>query len=37
MFETPLVPEQQHWILWAILLSLATFGMWAEKTNLEPF
>ena len=28
-----LIAGDQHWILWAILLGAAAFGLWAEKTR----
>ncbi len=28
-----LIPADNHWALWAIMLSIATFGLWAEKTR----
>ncbi len=33
MFETTLIAENQHWIIWAVLFSVAAFGLWAEKTK----
>ncbi len=29
-----LIAPDQHWILWAILISAGAFGLWAEKTKL---
>ena len=29
-----LISANQHWILWAILLSVSAFSIWAEKTNI---
>lgn len=34
MFDTTLVSADQHWILWAVLVSVAAFSLWAEKTNI---
>lgn len=34
MFENILISPEQHWILWAILLSVASFSLWAEKTKI---
>jgi len=28
-----LIGPEQHWALWAVLLSAAAFGLWAEKTR----
>ncbi|MFA3783979.1 DUF819 domain-containing protein [Melioribacteraceae bacterium 4301-Me] len=28
-----LVSPEQHWLLWAILIAVATFGIWSEKTK----
>lgn len=33
MFENTLISVDQNWLLWAILLSVAAFGLWAEKTK----
>ncbi len=33
MFNEPLISENNHWVLWAILLIIATFGFWAERTK----
>lgn len=30
---TTLISPDQHWALWAILLSAGAFGLWAEKTS----
>ncbi len=32
--ETTLIGTEQHWILWAILISVAAFSLWAEKTKI---
>jgi uncharacterized membrane protein len=34
MFENSIISSDQHWVLWAILLSVAAFSLWAEKTKL---
>lgn len=34
MFDSTLISENQHWILWAILFVVAAFSLWAEKTKL---
>lgn len=34
MIENSLIQPDQHWVLWAILLSVAAFSLWAEKTKL---
>lgn len=34
MFENTLIDSSQTWILWAILLLAAYFGIWAEKTKI---
>jgi uncharacterized membrane protein len=31
MFEHALIGPQQHWLLWAVLVFAATFGIWAEQ------
>ena len=31
MFDHALIGPQQHWLLWAILVFAATFGIWAEQ------
>lgn len=31
--DTALISQNQHWLLWAILISAAAFGLWAEKTK----
>jgi uncharacterized membrane protein len=31
MFKQPLIGPQQTWMLWAILIVAATFGLWAEQ------
>jgi uncharacterized membrane protein len=31
--EETLFSAEQHWVLWAILISVAAFGLWAEKTK----
>jgi uncharacterized membrane protein len=28
-----LIPAEQHWALWAVLLGAAAFGLWAERTR----
>jgi uncharacterized membrane protein len=28
-----LISAEQHWALWAVLLSAAAFGLWAERTS----
>jgi len=33
MFENPLIPAEQHWALLAVLVSVGTLGLWAEKTR----
>ncbi len=33
MFENTLISSEQHWILWAVLISVAAFSLWAEKTK----
>lgn len=33
MFETTLIQPDNHWALWAVLFSVAAFGLWAEKTK----
>jgi uncharacterized membrane protein len=33
MFETVLFSSEQNWALWAILVTVAAFGLWAEKTK----
>ena len=33
MFESTLIQSDQHWAVWAILISVAAFGFWAEKTR----
>ena len=33
MSETTLIAADQHWILWAVLISAAAFGVIAEKTK----
>jgi len=33
MFENTLIQSDQHWAIWAILISVAAFGLWAEKTR----
>jgi len=33
MFENTLIQSDQHWAVWAILISVAAFGLWAEKTR----
>ena len=32
--ENTLISTEQHWILWAILISVAAFSLWAEKTKI---
>ena len=32
--STPLIPADQHWAIWAVLLTAAAFGYWAEKTRV---
>lgn len=34
MFESTLINSDQTWILWAVLLLAAYFGIWAEKTKI---
>lgn len=34
MFENTLIDSNQTWILWAILMLAAYFGIWAEKTKI---
>ncbi len=34
LFSPPLISPDQHWILWAILVVAAAFGVWAEKTKI---
>ena len=29
-----LIPPDQNWTLWAVLLGAAAFGMWAERTRI---
>ncbi len=31
--NTSLISPDQHWLLWAVLISSAAFGLWAEKTK----
>ena len=31
--STSLIAPEQHWALWAVLLSAAAFGLWAERTR----
>ncbi len=33
MLQPPLITSEQTWALWAILLILAAFGLWGEKTS----
>ena len=33
MFENTLIQSDQHWAIWAVLISVAAFGLWAEKTR----
>lgn len=33
METTTLISANQHWALWAVLLSAGAFGLWAEKTR----
>jgi len=33
LLEQSLIPPDQQWTLWAILLLAASFGLWAEKTR----
>jgi len=33
MVTTTLISPDQHWALWAVLLSAGAFGLWAEKTR----
>jgi uncharacterized membrane protein len=33
MLEMTLFSSNQHWVLWSILLIVAAFGLWAEKTK----
>jgi uncharacterized membrane protein len=30
---TSLISAENHWALWAVLLSAAAFGLWAERTR----
>lgn len=32
--ENTLIGTNQHWVLWAILISVAAFSLWAEKTKV---
>ncbi len=32
--ENSLIGTEQHWILWAILISVAAFSLWSEKTKI---
>ena len=32
--ENSLIGTEQHWILWAVLISVAAFSLWAEKTKI---
>ncbi len=34
MFEQPLISTEQTWALWAVLLIVAAFGLWAERTKI---
>jgi uncharacterized membrane protein len=34
LFSSPLISPDQHWILWAILVVAAAFGVWAERTKI---
>lgn len=34
MFEHPLISAEQYWALFAVLFSVAVFGLWAEKTKI---
>lgn len=34
LFENTLIDSEQTWILWAILVLAAYFGIWAEKTKI---
>ncbi len=34
LFSSPLISPNQHWILWAVLVVAAAFGVWAEKTKV---
>ena len=34
MFNTSLIDSDQTWMLWAILILAAYFGIWAEKTKI---
>ena len=34
LFSSPLISPDQHWILWAVLVVAAAFGVWAEKTKI---
>ncbi len=34
MFDHPLISAGQHWTLFAVLFSVAVFGLWAEKTRI---
>ena len=33
MFENTLFSPDQHWAIWTILISVAGFGLWAERTK----
>jgi uncharacterized membrane protein len=32
--STALIPADQHWVLWAVVLGAAAFGLWAERTRI---
>ncbi len=34
MIENTIIGTEQHWILWAVLISVAAFSLWAEKTKI---
>ncbi|MCB9210525.1 MAG: DUF819 family protein [Ignavibacteriales bacterium] len=34
MFENTLISSDNHWVIWAVLLTVAAFSIWAEKTKL---
>ncbi len=34
LFSSTLIASNQHWLLWAVLIIAAAFGMWAERTKL---
>jgi uncharacterized membrane protein len=34
MVENTLISIDQHWVLWAVLISVAAFSLWAENTKI---